>query len=722
VYLHLYYFDCVQAGADTPNIQGLAYSTCDSWDGVNDRCTTYSEPIMYIGDGVDTEYNIPDLTLDSYLLNLSRDFTFGKQVASNDTLSTLYVPVYTSEKKEYLILQITNDDVDSIDIESNSFSIVKGPFNGVLDYHTLLMYYDTTRHCMGPLDFWTDPSSGEDFIFNTINKNVWVGTLETLVTTQDCYGSDIGCEDGYYCNGYEQCYTTLNYSGTTEELLYTCGKGINKDPCTDNGVYCDGVESCDEDTDYCSQDAMCGANWCLGEQCCYDVLDMCLEGTGEVDCDDSNACTDDECDSELEECVNTCNATTSESICCVNAACVDDPICTGILSPCTTSDLYYKEDFDDQDIDDPPVGSIHTGKLKGELSIEDTDYVLDTAGYGGYGYAFDPVANNDSHIIWNYENNTWPTDELFISMRIKHTNVTSSTGQYIGILTLASDNGNDRLELEMRSSSSMYYSIYTDNILREDAYFTTSHISNNDWHTVDVYYNFTSGVLRVWYDNSIKLNRQMAFGFLFASEVSYINFFGRDKYVTNTYDRMLDQIQVWTTFNPYMYCSSDWNCDNGVYCDGEEECISELCASGSTPCTDAVTCTVDTCTETTGECTHTPSDILCDDSDTCTIDTCDVKDDCEYACNADYPNNPCCGETACDNDGSCISTATVHHYESFDDEEVNTPLYALGDDEFIVLGGYASEDPISGRYRDIPTDAVDGSLCQYNLSRSISIT
>lgn len=66
-------------------------------------------------------------------------------------------------------------------------------------------------------------------------------------------------------------------------------------------------------------------------------------------------------------------------------------------------------------------------------------------------------------------------------------------------------------------------------------------------------------------------------------------------------------------------------CDDGLTCDGAEQCnptssVADTrgCVAGTTPsCDDGVMCTVDTCNEAAGGCTHTTSDTLCGDGIFC---------------------------------------------------------------------------------------------------------
>ena len=59
-------------------------------------------------------------------------------------------------------------------------------------------------------------------------------------------------------------------------------------------------------------------------------------------------------------------------------------------------------------------------------------------------------------------------------------------------------------------------------------------------------------------------------------------------------------------------CTSDSQCDNGVFCDGAERCIEGACAPGIPPCDDGVACTLDACNEDTNACSSLPDHGACE--------------------------------------------------------------------------------------------------------------
>jgi len=93
------------------------------------------------------------------------------------------------------------------------------------------------------------------------------------------------------------------------------------------------------------------------------------------------------------------------------------------------------------------------------------------------------------------------------------------------------------------------------------------------------------------------------------------------------------------------YVPNDAYCDNGLWCDGPEICDALLGCLGTTApdCNDEVGCTDDSCNESTDQCDNIPNDGLCpDDGLFCTgAEFCDAVLDCQSA------GDPC-APLACD--------------------------------------------------------------------------
>lgn len=143
-------------------------------------------------------------------------------------------------------------------------------------------------------------------------------------------------------------------------------------------------------------------------------------------------------------------------------------------------------------------------------------------------------------------------------------------------------------------------------------------------------------------------------------------------------------------------CSADGDCADGRYCNGDEVCISGVCALGpAIPCDDGVDCTVDACDEETHACVHigdpTRCDdglfcdgdeqcdtargcvagmpVSCDDGVDCTLDTCDeAADECRHEVDAAACDDGlfCDGVETCDVELGCLSGEPVTCDDSVD--------------------------------------------------------
>lgn len=101
-------------------------------------------------------------------------------------------------------------------------------------------------------------------------------------------------------------------------------------------------------------------------------------------------------------------------------------------------------------------------------------------------------------------------------------------------------------------------------------------------------------------------------------------------------------------------CVGPEDCDDGLWCNGQETCEDYVCQEGLAPdCDDTVSCTEDLCNEETDSCENVANDALCDDGNPCTNDDCDPLSGCENLCNAVGPEDPCCTDPACTESPIC---------------------------------------------------------------------
>jgi hypothetical protein len=97
-------------------------------------------------------------------------------------------------------------------------------------------------------------------------------------------------------------------------------------------------------------------------------------------------------------------------------------------------------------------------------------------------------------------------------------------------------------------------------------------------------------------------------------------------------------------------CIENNDCDDGLFCNGEETCDGGICQSGTAPnCNDGVPCTVDSCNEDTDSCENVPEDGFCDDGIYCNgSEACDPLLGCQPGI------DPCPGQTCDEETQSCM--------------------------------------------------------------------
>ena len=97
-------------------------------------------------------------------------------------------------------------------------------------------------------------------------------------------------------------------------------------------------------------------------------------------------------------------------------------------------------------------------------------------------------------------------------------------------------------------------------------------------------------------------------------------------------------------------CRVDADCDDGLFCNGAERCISGNCQPGPVPnCDDGISCTDDLCSEPAKSCVHTPVSARCDDGNVCTDDACNPASGCVHTNNT----APCDDGNACTTNDVC---------------------------------------------------------------------
>lgn len=147
-------------------------------------------------------------------------------------------------------------------------------------------------------------------------------------------------------------------------------------------------------------------------------------------------------------------------------------------------------------------------------------------------------------------------------------------------------------------------------------------------------------------------------------------------------------------------CNEDSDCDDGIFCNGEELCIDFLCRTGEPPdCDDGVDCTQDRCDEDLDACVSEPDDAFCDDGLFCNgPEVCDIVLGCVPGTAPDCNDGIDCTHDRCDEDiGACV-------YEPDD---------SLCDDG-VFCNGAEFCDPESGCRPGDPPDCNDNIDCTHD--------
>ena len=116
-------------------------------------------------------------------------------------------------------------------------------------------------------------------------------------------------------------------------------------------------------------------------------------------------------------------------------------------------------------------------------------------------------------------------------------------------------------------------------------------------------------------------------------------------------------------------CTSNAQCDDGLFCNGTEQCLSGSCVAGSpAACNDGVACTQDECNETTKACTHQANNAACDDNNACNgTEVCNLTQGCQNGTPLDCNDINACTQDSCDPTLGCQHSAL-----SCDDSNVCT--------------------------------------------------
>jgi hypothetical protein len=159
-------------------------------------------------------------------------------------------------------------------------------------------------------------------------------------------------------------------------------------------------------------------------------------------------------------------------------------------------------------------------------------------------------------------------------------------------------------------------------------------------------------------------------------------------------------------------CTTAAQCNDGLFCNGVEACVTGRCVKARSPCDDRTDCTSDTCNEAQDRCLSAPDLLYCLDTNHC-----DGQDICQPGVGCIALGNPCPAGLVCSSDQTaCVPpcrSSRLHAY--FDNEQLNfetTPTVTVNSDAGDhpgTLGTLGVDIDDSGSLTSFPIEALGAS-------------
>ena len=167
----------------------------------------------------------------------------------------------------------------------------------------------------------------------------------------------------------------------------------------------------------------------------------------------------------------------------------------------------------------------------------------------------------------------------------------------------------------------------------------------------------------------------------------------------------IDVINSLNLAAPPVGCTTNPQCDDGLFCNGAETCVASVCQAGTAPnCSDGVACTTDSCNEGTDTCDHAANNAACTDGLFCNgAETCSPTLGCQAG---SAPN--CADSVACTTDSCNEATDTCDHTPN--NAACSDGLFCNGAETCsVTLGCQAGTNPCGGGTCNEGTDTCSGS-------------
>ncbi|OGS19082.1 MAG: hypothetical protein A2219_05505 [Elusimicrobia bacterium RIFOXYA2_FULL_50_26] len=216
--------------------------------------------------------------------------------------------------------------------------------------------------------------------------------------------------------------------------------------------------------------------------------------------------------------------------------------------------LLYSENFDDQDIDQPSVGSIQVVRSIGPMitCTEGIDYTVSAQGRNGSNGSFlslQTEANLDaeSWIWWPYSE-TWPANQMYVSFWLRYPHfVSTDAHENLKLFYPHWDGTSSYVAYDLSSDDSMYHSEKSnDEYVSTGNWLTVPNQTDGNWHHYEFFLDFEMGISRFIYDDSIIWDKNWGPGtWTVPVPMYYLTFCMIDAEEPGNFTRQIDDIEVW---------------------------------------------------------------------------------------------------------------------------------------------------------------------------------
>lgn len=177
-----------------------------------------------------------------------------------------------------------------------------------------------------------------------------------------------------------------------------------------------------------------------------------------------------------------------------------------ICMPLSAATLRLSENFDDQSIDSHLTPRIYGAVASlGEYSWGD--------GRGGSGYSYGSGTINATFLEWGgaygTPPGTWYTDEIYVSFWMRYPTYTWCGANDNIKFFYPTFGSNDGCEFVLNSNNGAFYMLYNNKNSFQDIYGanswgypTLTNQADGNWRHYEFYINFSTGIIRFWYDDA----------------------------------------------------------------------------------------------------------------------------------------------------------------------------------------------------------------------------